>query len=605
MTTKPIVVHLTGGLGNQIFTVAAGLGISRLHKLPLVLDTSTFARRREIRSNSLDPYGLPFEQIAKVTVRDGAVEFVVQGGRLTLPLFEEDSYRFDASLVERCVDGGYIKGYFQSPKYFDTIKKEVVSLFRDKIVHESDGAALKRRILECNSVGVHVRRGDYLKAPAYEFHGLCETDYFRRAIEIMRNRQATPTFFVFSDDPDWCFEHFKEPDIVVASRARTPNADLDLLASCKHHILSNSSFSWWGTYLAQSEGQSVIAPTPWYSRIPVAPDLIPASWQLLHRTSGRDWSIWADRVKATKVSVVVPSHRRVKPLSEAVQSALAQTHENLDITIVLSSATDGVKAEAARLAQENDRVQVVTEATPGIAIARNTGIRASTGEWIAILDDDDVWYPDKLRTQLSAALAFDQDVVSCEHTFSGPGLKKFGYPSGKMTLREALTIGNCFSGGSAAIFKRTAFDRVNGFDENLLASEDHDFWRRLSHDHKMMIVAEPLLEIRRLDRSLSTDSLVMFQAKAQHLVKVIRECPPDLTHHLERAARNTFKSLNQVAFERGYQLVDFSFAEKARFCHLVKILVLCGAIQMLRCIDRFFPGSYEAAKKVWSRRISS
>jgi glycosyltransferase involved in cell wall biosynthesis len=123
------------------------------------------------------------------------------------------------------------------------------------------------------------------------------------------------------------------------------------------------------------------------------------SRQLLHRTSGEDWSTSEDRVGATKVSVVVPSHRRIKPLGEAVQSALAQTHENLDITIVLSAATDGVKAEAARLAQENDRVRVVTAPTPGIAIARNTGIRSSTGEWIAILDDDDVWYPDKLRTR--------------------------------------------------------------------------------------------------------------------------------------------------------------------------------------------------------------
>jgi glycosyltransferase involved in cell wall biosynthesis len=603
MVTKPIVVRLTGGLGNQIFTVAAAFGISRLHKLPLVLDTSTFARRREIRSNSLDLYGLPFERIASVTERDGVAEFVIQGSRLALPLFEEDSYRFDASLVEHCVDGGYIKGYFQSPKYFDAIKQEVVSLFRDKIVHESDGAALKRRILDCNSVGVHVRRGDYLNTPAYEFHGVCKTEYFRRAIEIMRNGQTDPTFFVFSDDPDWCCKHFKDRDMVVASSARTPSADLDLLASCKHHILSNSSFSWWGAYLAKTEGQSVIAPAPWYTRIPVAPDLIPASWQLLNRISGEDWSIWEDRVRATKVSVVIPSHRRVKPLSEAVQSALAQTHENFDITIVLSAATDGAKAEAARLAQESERIHVVTEATPGIAIARNVGIRSSIGEWVAILDDDDVWYPDKLRTQLVAALAFDQDAVSCEHAFSGAGLRKFSYPPGNMSLREALTIGNCFSGGSAAIFKRTAFESVNGFDENLFASEDHDFWRRLSFNHKMMIVAEPLLEIRRLDRSLSTDSLVMFQAKAQHLVKVMRECPPDLAHLLERAARNTFKSLNQVAFESGYQLLDYSFAEKARFFHLLKILVLCGAIQALRCIDRFFPGSYQAVKKIWSRRI--
>ena len=262
MTTKPVVVRLTGGLGNQIFTVAAGLGISRLHNLPLVLDTSAFAVRAEIRSDGVAGYDLPFERIAGVTRRGATVELVVQGNRTTLPSFDEDGYRFDPKLVECCVDGGYIKGYFQSPKYFDAVKQEVISLFRDKVVHEAGGAALKKRILDCNSVGVHVRRGDYLKTPAYEFHGLCETDYFRRAIEIMRTRQADPTFFVFSDDPDWCNEHFNEPDVIVASGARTPNADLDLLASCKHHILSNSSFSWWGAYLAYRPEQVVIAPAP-------------------------------------------------------------------------------------------------------------------------------------------------------------------------------------------------------------------------------------------------------------------------------------------------------------------------------------------------------
>jgi glycosyltransferase involved in cell wall biosynthesis len=602
MTAKPLVVRLTGGLGNQIFTVAAGLGISRLHGLPLVLDASAFAVKWEIRSDGLACYGLPFERITGVTERGDVVKLTVRGGPITLPAFEEDSYRFDPRLVERCADGGYIKGYFQSPKYFDAVKQEVISLFRDKAVHEAAGAALKKRILECGSVGVHVRRGDYLKASAYQFHGVCEIEYFRRAIEVMRRRQADSTFFIFSDDPGWCREQFKEPDVVVASGTETPNADLDLLANCKHHILSNSSFSWWGAYLASHPEQAVIAPAPWYTRIPLAPDLIPANWQLLHRASGEDWSIWEDRVRATRVSVVVPSHRRVKPLSEAVHSALAQTHDNLDITVVLSAATDEVKAEVERLSRENDRVHVVAAPTAGLAIARNTGIRASSGEWIAILDDDDVWHPDKLRTQLTAALAFDQDAVSCEHTFSGPGLGKFTYPPGNVSLRESLTLANYFSGGSAAIFKRAAFDRVNGFDGHLFACEDHDFWRRLSLHHKMMIVAESLLEIRRLDGSMSTNSLVMFQANAQHLVKIMRECPPDLTHLLEEATRNTFNSLNRIALERGYELTANRFSEKTPIFHLLKFLALTAAVRVARRIDRLVPGTFQAAKRIWSLR---
>jgi hypothetical protein len=77
---------------------------------------------------------------------------------------------------------------------------------------------------------------------------------------------------------------------------------------------------------------------------------------------------------------------------------------------------------------------------------------------------------------------------------------------------------------------------------------------------------------------------------------------PDLTHLLERAARNTFKSLNQLAFEHGYQLMYYSLAEKTRFSRLLKILILCGAINAMRWIDRLFPGSYQLARKIWSKQ---
>ena len=118
----------------------------------------------------------------------------------------------------------------------------------------------------------------------------------------------------------------------------------------------------------------------------------------------------------------------------------------------------------------------------------------------------------------------------------------------------------------------------------------------------MMIVAEPLLEIRRLDGSMSTDSLVMFQANAQHLVKIMRECPPDLTHLLEQATRNTFNSFYQAAIERGYQLIDARFAEDMPFSLLLKLLALSGTIKAVRLVDWLVPGSFEAAKKIWSLR---
>jgi hypothetical protein len=101
---------------------------------------------------------------------------------------------------------------------------------------------------------------------------------------------------------------------------------------------------------------------------------------------------------------------------------------------------------------------------------------------------------------------------------------------------------------------------------------------------------------------MSTDPLVMFQANAQHLVKIIRECPPDLTHLLEQAMQNTFGLLYKAGTERGYQLIDNHFVGEIPVFLLLKLLVMGSIIATVRAIDRFVPGSFEAAKKIWSLR---
>lgn len=546
-----ILVQLTGGLGNQLFGVAAGLGVARRVGLPLALDVSRFSNKGEIRSGGLDPYELPFRTVGQVSRNGDQVEFKVDGRRIVTPVVEERSYRFDPTVAERCANGASLVGYFQSHKYFENVESEVRMLFRRAPKHSLQGLALKQRIAGAESVGIHVRRGDYLKSPHYEFHGLCGIHYYERAIEIMRERLPDPTFLVFSDDLDWCRENIHGHDVIFSEDGGSPNADLDLLADCKHHIISNSSFSWWGAWLGQTAQQSVIAPCPWYTRIPLVPDKLPPTWNLLHRTTGEAWDEWERRISGARVSVIVPTHRRVAPLTEAVQSALGQSHQNLDVTIVLSSAAADVKEEASRLQQVDSRVNVVSAESAGPSAARNAGVAASTGEWIAFLDDDDVWFPDKIRTQLTAAIAFDAQAVSCEHAFSGPGLERFRYPPNNQTLREALVVQNFFSGGSAAIVSRRAFENASGFDETLRGFEDQDLWRRLSLRHPLMIVAEPLLEIRRLDESNSFDSLMMLQSQVQHLVKTIRESPSDLDPFVALAIRHVDGQLRLLAKDRG------------------------------------------------------
>lgn len=135
---------------------------------------------------------------------------------------------------------------------------------------------------QCESVSVHVRRGDYVTlASASAYHGLCTLDYYHRAIRHVAERVANPTLFVFSDDPEWTKANLHSPfptHYVDHNPAGKAFQDLRLMSLCRHHILANSSFSWWGAWLSRSNGGLVIAPERWYAVNRPTPDLIPARW---------------------------------------------------------------------------------------------------------------------------------------------------------------------------------------------------------------------------------------------------------------------------------------------------------------------------------------
>ncbi len=117
------------------------------------------------------------------------------------------------------------------------------------------------------SVSMHIRRGDYLNRQDI-YGGICTEDYYRRAMakmeEILRRRGERPQYFVFTNDPDWAEEHFAGSDAVVVRGEGKPDGsgieDMKLMSLCRHHIIANSSFSWWGSWLSREEGRLVMAP---------------------------------------------------------------------------------------------------------------------------------------------------------------------------------------------------------------------------------------------------------------------------------------------------------------------------------------------------------
>jgi Glycosyl transferase family 11 len=304
--TPCVVVHLSCGLGNQMFQYAAGRSLALRTGARLILDATSFTRRNARRKFALSDCNLP----AKVSIAGykdwptapivrfpvsrhrsirKAARFIHAMGDI---LGADASHKKFSVFVERgmafepgfCDLGAqtYLAGFWQSARYFDDVGHLIRNDLRLTRKPNAANAQWLQRILAANSVCVHVRRGDYLSS---DVHGLCSANYYRLAMQLMRDRLSNPQFFVFSDDWQWCREHFVSSDatIVDANDANAAADELRLMGACRHHVIANSSLSWWGAWLATSPGQIVVAPQPWFTKIPPSPDILPIAWLTLPR----------------------------------------------------------------------------------------------------------------------------------------------------------------------------------------------------------------------------------------------------------------------------------------------------------------------------------
>ena len=161
----------------------------------------------------------------------------------------------------------YLDGYFQSEKYFIKKRKELLHIFEfPALDHENQ--TLKEQILQHpNSVSLHIRRGDYLKEEIKNYHGILEQEYYDKAIETIKEKYSNAHFFVFSDDEDFAIEQYGGLENFTIVKGNSKNAwkDMALMSYCKHHIIANSSFSWWGAWLSTYKNSINIAPQNWFN----------------------------------------------------------------------------------------------------------------------------------------------------------------------------------------------------------------------------------------------------------------------------------------------------------------------------------------------------
>lgn len=294
-----IVVSLFGGLGNQMFQYAAGRALAHRLGLPLALELRWFD---DHGADTKRGYGLSAFPIA-ATIMD-ATEIAgsaAASGRLarlrrrlasvlgTSKIVVEPSYHYWPG-IEKLEGSVLLQGYWQSPIYFEAIGPLIRSDFAFPPLPAGGSRDIARRIEDADcAVSVHVRRGDFLSnADNRQVHRCCAPAYYRQAFDLLASRHWPMELFVFGDDPDWARSEFgalghRVHVVDVAAHRDAPHHDMHLMTLADHHIIANSSFSWWAAWLDPKPDKQVIAPRLWFSREVMRErnntvDLFPDGW---------------------------------------------------------------------------------------------------------------------------------------------------------------------------------------------------------------------------------------------------------------------------------------------------------------------------------------
>lgn len=274
-----IIVRLIGGLGNQLFQYAVSRRLSYIHDVPLKIDISGFCTYK-LHKYSLHPFNI-IENFAskddlnlikkpslkKINPIKKNLETIFNKNKPIIYI-KEQSLQFDPNILN-LQDNVYLDGYWQCENYFKDINFIIQNEFKVRNPPDPINMKILSDILDCESVSIHIRRGDYVNDPrTNKIHGICDLNYYMKAIEIINQKIDNPHYYVFSDDPEWAKKNIviDKPIIFLSHNGPSKNfEDLRLMSSCKNHIIANSTFSWWGSYLSNNSEKIIIAPKNWFN----------------------------------------------------------------------------------------------------------------------------------------------------------------------------------------------------------------------------------------------------------------------------------------------------------------------------------------------------
>ncbi len=294
-----ILIKIYGGLGNQMFQYAFGRTLAHKFNTKLILDTSLLKivdRNTTKREFELEIFSIKVNFANSNDLNKFRRTYINRiNSRLNkmfrFPIITKSKiiYEADYEILNKVSPNKLIDtllfGSWQSEKYFSSFEKEIRNDFKFRRKLDEKNLLLAERIKATNSISIHIRRGDYAdNLETNKTHGLCTIDYYIKSINYIKQIIENPMFFIFSDDIEWATRNLKiddEHEFITWNKNKDSSIDMQMMSYCKHNIIANSSFSWWGAWLNSNPNKIVIAPKRWFANETKnlqTNNLIPETW---------------------------------------------------------------------------------------------------------------------------------------------------------------------------------------------------------------------------------------------------------------------------------------------------------------------------------------
>lgn len=260
-----VIVKISDGFGNQLFMYACGYAIAKRLNVPLLLDIS-YLDNSTLRKYELNKLNIKYKSL--FTTRTQKYYLIKVAYRKLyhawlhirgFHFFKEKQIYIYNSVLTQLTDKTYLYGYWQTEKYFKDCRSDILKMFTPNYPLSTGCREYLKTVEQCNSVAIHVRRGDYVNL------GIClDQSYYHQALLKMEEKVKTPQYFIFSDDIEFAQQLFKKEKgyftYIQYQSENTTLEDMFIMKSCKHIIMANSSYSWWAAWLNDNPNKIVIHP---------------------------------------------------------------------------------------------------------------------------------------------------------------------------------------------------------------------------------------------------------------------------------------------------------------------------------------------------------